>query len=316
MRIETGNHKLWIIGDPHLGREFKNGVPLHRRGEREAAQMAQFRAELAEDAAMVVMIGDLFDKPFVPLPVIHATAAEIIAAALDRPHVTFVMLAGNHDKSRQLEVRGAWELLELAIRWLPNVRVVNETTVIEGVALYPWQWDTTAEEQVARFGSSCPIAIGHWDLQDFGGDTSHMVPAKALAKWGVSTIVSGHYHLPGEYEVDGIPVICTGSMQPYTHAEDPAGDLYVTLTVDEALARDDLGNKCVRILLQPGEDMPEIDCLQLTNKRADVEADELEISDIGIGGFDIHKTLADEFTSNEVPAEVQTFIKERMGAFA
>src|SRR3546814_16299307 len=61
----------------------------------------------------------------------------------------------------------------------------------------------------------------HWDLQSFGGDDSHICPTAALkAKFGDGlTIYSGHYHLPGEYEVDGHTVVCTGSMEPYSHAD-------------------------------------------------------------------------------------------------
>src|SRR3546814_20896947 len=88
-------------------------------------------------------------------------------------------------------------------------------------------------------------------FRSFGGDDSHICPTAALkAKFGDGlTIYSGHYHLPGEYEVDGHTVVCTGSMEPYSHAEDPSGDLYVTLTLAELEARDDLHDKCVRVLL-------------------------------------------------------------------
>ena len=117
MRFSTPQVEGWIIGDPHLGRKFNN-VALHRQGEREAAQLAQFKAELATpDVGIVVMIGDLFDKPFVPLSVINDAAHAVIEAAGAREDVTFVMLAGNHDKSRQLGLRGAWEIFDLAVGW-------------------------------------------------------------------------------------------------------------------------------------------------------------------------------------------------------
>src|SRR3546814_19137811 len=78
--------------------------------------------------------------------------------------------------------------------------------------------------------------------------TDTLFPYTTLFRSGL-TIYSGHYHLPGEYEVDGHTVVCTGSMEPYSHAEDPSGDLYVTLTLAELEARDDLHDKCVRVLL-------------------------------------------------------------------
>jgi predicted phosphodiesterase len=319
VHLQTSRRKLWLIGDPHLGRDFRNGTPLHRRGEREALQLAQFKEELATpDVDMVVMVGDLFDKPFVPLPVINDAVSSVVGAAMSRPDVHFVFLAGNHDKSRQVGVKGAWELFSVAVGWLKNVTVLDYPALIAGVAFYPWEWGRSAQEQAEDFGKqSADIAIGHWDLMSFGGDDSHICPThELLAQLNDDVMIySGHYHDAGEFMVDEVPVTCTGSMQPYTHAEDPDGNLYVTLTVEEALARDDLKDKCVRILLEPGEDMPDLDCLQLTQKRVDAEQEEIEIHQVGIGAFDLHAVLADEFNENQVPDQVQSFIKERIGAF-
>jgi len=79
MRFETSRRKGWLIGDPHLGRDFRNGTPLNRRGEREAMQLAQFKEELATpDVHLIVMVGDLFDKPFVPLHMITAAADAVV----------------------------------------------------------------------------------------------------------------------------------------------------------------------------------------------------------------------------------------------
>lgn len=323
MLVETPTQKLWLIGDPHFGRDFRNGTPLHRRGEREAMQRAQFIEELnTPDVDVVVMVGDLFDKPFVPFPILSQVINDVVDAALALPKRLFVYDAGNHDKSRQLEVQGAWGIFRLAVNWLPNVLIVDGMDAHGDVAFFAWDWGGSALEQVERFFDVEPgqihTVIGHWDMMSFGGDDSYICPVEALQeKFGKEVaIYSGHYHEAGDYRIGGVDVHCTGSMQPYTHAEDPDGELYVTLTVEEALARDDLQNKCVRIILEPGEVLPDIDCLQLTKKRADVEAEEIDIGEIGLGNFDIHAVLETEFNDNEVPDDVRTFIKERMGAFA
>lgn len=314
------NDNIWLIGDPHMGRDFRNGTPLHRRGEREAMQLQQLKDELATPGVnMIVMVGDLFDKPFVPLPVINDAVAAVVEAAQARSDVTFVFMAGNHDKSRQLNVRGAWELFSVAVGWLPNVCCVDQPAAFDNVACFPWEWGVSALAQVEDFlfdSEHIEHAIGHWDLMSFGGDDSHMAPTKAIVeKFGEKVgIYSGHYHEEGVFPVDGVDVHCTGSMQPYTHAEDPRGVLYVTLTVAEALARDDLRDKCVRILLEPGEALPDIDCLQLTAKKVDVAQEEIVV-EVGIGNFDIHAVLLDEFRENDVPEVVQSFIKERIGDF-
>lgn len=322
MKFETPRVKGWLIGDPHLGRDFRNGTPLHRRGEREAMQLAQFKEELATDADMIVMVGDLFDKPFVPLPIINQAIDAVVEAAQARPDVQFVFLAGNHDKSRQIGLKGAWELFSVAVRWLPNVIVLDEPAIHSGIALYPWQWDKTALQQVEELAApedEVQAVIGHWDLMSFGGDDSHICPTAALcAKFKEPlAIYSGHYHEEGLFGVEGVVLQCTGSMQPYTHAEDPNGELYVTLSVDEALEHAaELKNKCVRILLEPGQELPDIDCLQLTQKRVDADVEEVELGEVGIGAFNLSETLADEFRENDVPEPVQNFIKERIGAFA
>lgn len=311
------DHKdgVWLMGDPHLGRDFRNGTPLHRRGEREIMQREQFRAELRpENAKNVVMVGDLFDKPFVSLSVITTAIRDVIEAAQERPDTMYYFMAGNHDLSRQIGVQAAWQVFELAVGWVPNIQVVSEPIAVQGMMLYPWQWEVTALEQVEKYGGpSCDIAIGHWDMKDFGGDTSHMCPAGALKALNPNVVIySGHYHEEKDYEVEGHTVHCTGSLQPYAHGE---GDMYVTLTADEALAQaEDLRDKCVRILLQPGEDLPEIDCLQLTRKLVDQEAEELEVGTVGLGSFNMEATLEQEFETNEVPTEVRDFIKDRMGA--
>jgi predicted phosphodiesterase len=321
MKFETSRRKGWLIGDPHLGRDFRNGTPLHRRGEREAMQLAQFREELATpDVDLVVMVGDLFDKPFVPLNTIHQAVDAVVEAAQARPGVTFYFLAGNHDKSRQLAIKGAWELFSVAVRWLSNVVILDQPACHDGIAFYPWQWDRTALEQVEHNHShGCKVAIGHWDLISFGGDDSHIAPTDALmAAHGADVqIFSGHYHEEGIFKVGDVNVLCTGSMQPYTHAEDPNGDLYLTLTTEQlaGIDPDELRNKCVRVILNPGEEMPDVDCLQLTSKKADSEAEEVELGEVGIGAFDLHAVLAEEFAGNEVPDQVQGFIKERIGAF-
>lgn len=322
MNFETSRLKGWLIGDPHLGRDFRNGTPLHRRGEREAMQLAQFKEELATpDVNMVVIVGDLFDKPFVPLTCINDAVSAVVEAAQARPDVEFVFLAGNHDRSRQIGVRGAWELFSVAVGWLPNVTVLDDVSVIDDVVFFPWVWGKSAAEQVKSLGDRpCPglhSAVGHWDLMSFGGDDSHMAPTELLLGLNPNiNLYSGHYHEEGIFNVAGINVQCTGSMQPYTHAEDPTGELYVTLTLEEALARDDLRDKCVRILLQPGEELPDIDCLQLTQKRADAEIEEVDVGEIGIGAFDLNAVLETEFAGNDVPEPVQGFIKERIGALA
>ncbi len=314
MKFSLSNGKtVALIGDPHLGRKFETGVPLHRRGERERNQLANFQEQLVQEVDAVVMVGDLFDHPHVGFKTVLDAYIAIDAAAVATGNDIF-LLAGNHDLPRRLEVVGAFEMLEALLDGHPQVTIVKRPWAWEELAFFPWQWDTCAADQVAAIHDNgrVEVAIGHWDLQSFGGDDSHMAPTAALkAKFGDElAIYSGHYHLPGEYEIDGHTVICTGSMEPYSHAEDPDGSLYVTLTLDELEARDDLHDKCVRVLLAEGEELPDdLDCLALTAKRARKE--DGDVPEIELGDFDWNGILAEKLAP--LTTEVREFIEVRLG---
>lgn len=310
---------IHFIGDPHLGRKFEAGVPQHRRGERETKQMAHFAAELEAEADDIVMVGDLFDNPHVPTSVVVSAARIALGAAERHPETRYWFLAGNHDLPRNLGVTGAWTAFRKMVDdRLPNLMTVNQPIVTgHGLALFPWQWDVRADEQVRRCEDvpfewrNVRAAIGHWDLKLFDGKDDHMAPVAALrAVFGDDVrIVSGHYHVPGPYVVDGVTVECTGSMEPYTHGEDPTGELYVTLTAAEAAQRNDLRDKYVRILLEPGEEMPELDCMGLTHKRVGTAVDE-EQDTLCIDEFDWDAILRAAIA--EMDPVVQVFVKERV----
>lgn len=304
------NPALWLIGDPHLGRRFETGVPLHRRGERERNQLAKFKQELATPGvSTVVGMGDLFDHPHVGYSVVLAA----YEAVRDAP-CEVVILGGNHDEPRNLSVVGAFQLFEKLCEPLRHVTVVSrEPQVIDGVAYFPWDWTTSAVEQVAkvRCVAGVKVAIGHWDLISFGGDESHIAPVKALQEaFGPDIrIYTGHYHLEGEYQVEGVPVLCTGSLEPYSHAEDPQGDLYISLTLAELESyAGDLKNKCVRVFLSEGEELPaDLDCLALTAKR--VRSEELELEQISLDHFSWKEVLSSAL--EPLAPHVQEFIHDR-----
>jgi DNA repair exonuclease SbcCD nuclease subunit len=313
--------RVWHIGDPHLGKRFENGVPLDRRGEREARQMRKFKDELETDADIIIMVGDLFDHPQVALSVILEAVDAIELAARRRPNVQFFMMAGNHDRSRQLNTIGAWNIFRRIISGsLPNVFVVDTVGQVENIAFVPWEWGkpvaAAIEERFPKPNVEIAHVVLHHDLEAFGGNTDYMVPAAELMKKfpNCQKIVTGHWHLEGDYVVDGIDVSCTGSLEPYTHAEDPNGEIYVSLTLEQLEARDpaELRDKCVRVFLREGEELPVgLDCLQLTGKRiSELEADpETSVAD-RLGAFDWQAILDEHL--KDVPVYVREFIDERL----
>lgn len=316
------DQKIKLIGDPHIGLPFDKGVPLNRRGERELMQLEDFAKALDHDVLYNIMVGDLFDKPLVDLRKVHEVYDLYEEASKAHPNCLFILQAGNHDLFRQLRdphtgkpLRGSFHALAKMLQHLPNVEVVFTPKHFGDLVVFPWQWGVTALEQVEQFEKLPPIAVGHWDLMDFGGSTDHMCPVNALVTRGVTKIFSGHMHTPGDYVVDKIAVTCTGSLQPYTHGEDPDKTLYITLTLDEldSINPDDLRYKNVRLILKSGESLPEVDCLSLISKR-EAETDELHLEHISMDGVDINVALEQEMELEGVSEQVREFIREKLNA--
>lgn len=300
-----------LIGDPHLGRKFETGVPLHRRGEREVLQMALFQRELNTlDVDKVVVMGDLFDHPHVGYGVVLRTFQ-----ALQQTFNEVIVMTGNHDEPRKRDVVCAIDILEEMCSSLSHVAFVRHTPQqIDGIAVFPWNWTQTATEQVLDFvpDGDLTMIVGHWDLIDYGGDTSHIAPTLALRERVSATapIFTGHYHVPGGYEVDGVEITCTGSMEPYTHGEDPEGVRYITLTLEELeTCGQDLTDMCVRVLLKEGEELPlDLDCLALTGKRVKETSTQLE--EIDVENFSWKDILTDALA--DVPPHVKDFIDDKL----
>lgn len=298
-----------LIGDPHLGREFKH-APLHRRGEREATVRAEFRRQLQAGArdGLCICVGDLFENPNV--------SRETVKWAIDTVHEfaaegsTLVFMAGNHDRSRQPGVVSAWDLFVRGVRGLPWVVIVEVPTVVWDVLCLPWEWGRSALEQLEGFDAQgATVAVCHHDLESFGGNDTHMLPARRLRELGVEEIHTGHWHLAGDYVVDGVTVHCTGSMLPYSHSEDPDELTYVTRNLDQIEGLD-LHDKIVRIRAKRGDDIPEIDCLGLTIEWQNEDVDTLIVDTSQ--SFDLSLAITAAFDRGEVPTDVRDFINERL----
>lgn len=306
--------RVALIGDPHLGKDFDKHAPPARRGQRSTMQMAQFYDELRADAEVIIMVGDLFDHPRVSDGVVIGAAHAVRFMAEAWPDKTFIMMAGNHDMPRNLTSVGAWtKFTKMLEDRRPNLHIVRRPAVINDVAVFPWEWDRSALEQVEDVRSETPLAaVGHWDLELFDGDGKHMAPTKALHEaFGKIGIYSGHFHTPGVYTVDGIDVVCTGSMQPISHGEDPDKSLYITVTMDELnnMRPCDYYNKHVRVLVKPGEEIPDLNCLGVSHKRL-VEESETHQGVISPASFDWTERLAQRISTLSQP--VQDFIIERI----
>jgi len=309
----SDGRRVHLIGDPHLGKKFgeEQGVLRHRLGERESRQAAHFADELEADADVIVMIGDLFDNPYVSDAVIVAAARAMLGAAERNEDVLYVAIAGNHDKPRNLTLVGAWHAFrEMTQGRLDNLLILDRPHAVAGIAFFPWEWDRRADHQVLDIAHVIGVehAVGHWDLSVFDGKDDHLAPVALLAKAFGDEVQawSGHYHKPGLYEVGERVVNCTGSMEPYAHGE---GDMYVTLTRAEALLRDDLHDLHVRVILAPGEDLPELDALAVTHKRLRDDTEE-EQTTVSADDFDFSRIVSERIQHRD--PRVREFIEERM----
>lgn len=258
--------KYEVLGDPHLGRKFETGVPLHRRGDREQMQRQKFIDSLMNAKAEVhVTMGDLFDKFVVPPEVVLFAADAYMRAADENPNTLYVVLRGNHDVSRNADKASSWDIFCALVYPHANIWAIDEHPVEhEGMLFIPYD-PFNYDHLEVHLHAGISLVFSHFDIVDFGGH--NVIPTKLFAKHGIGLVVNGHDHLARVERRDDVEIVVTGSMQPYTHGEDTVGELYVTTTL-EALSHLDVTNKNVRVLLKPGETLPDgLDCLSLTAKR-------------------------------------------------
>lgn len=289
-----------IMGDPHVGKTFVHGVPLHRRGERETMVWEAFRANLeATESDLHVCVGDLFERPIVPYDAILKAADIYRKVASDKPQTKYVILRGNHDcLVRDLERASAFDLFARLVSDVPNIIVVSDVIMIDGHLFVGYDPITPLAERITEDHRGAKAAFFHAETEGYGKEFN-VIPFERLAELDLLTVYNGHEHKPARFIKHGVDVIVVGSLQPYAHGEETDDTLYVTLTLSELETADDLTNKCVRILLEPGETLDqEIDCLQLTIKRkADADA---EIGEVTLGEFDIDALFKQAFAEADV----------------
>lgn len=251
------------LGDPHLGRQFKKGVPLARRGERERLMRRDLERQLvvSRDTTTHICMGDLFDKPQVSYADLQHAYTAYRAAARRAWWCTFYILQGNHDDSRDLDEVTAWDIFCDNVESVENIITVTDPLVVPGMVFLPWHPVKTAVEQLHSVlpeleRTTVTRAYGHWDV-DPRSQPHNLIPTAELAALGILEAYTGHIHKPDAFMRDRVAVFVIGSMQPYAQGEDggQCDDVrYVTLSLEDALvSRDILTGACVRLQLRPGE---------------------------------------------------------------
>lgn len=318
--LNIRGHRIALLPDAHLGRRFVADVPLHRRGEREAMVMQDFANRmyaLAQDPPTFhVCVGDLFDKPYVDPGVVLETASLYRSVAKACPETTFVVIAGNHDLSKDVAAKTSFDLFaaivgnEVSIvRDEPRVLLDGQTGLRLGFV--PWSPSRSAAEMVKDL-PELDCVFGHWDVVAPGEDKSNLAPIERIRET-VSIAVTGHDHRCRIEDFAGFKLYVTGSMQPYSHSEDQTGALYRTVTLEElaAISKEELRKLCVRVLLKPDDEAPnDIDALQVRMMRA--ASTNEEHLQVGFGeGLDMKDLFETVFNEFEVPVALRTRIMEK-----
>lgn len=316
------------LGDVHLDKKFRTGVPLHRLGEREAMVWQQFEETLAKcEDPLLVQVGDLFDQYSVSETAVLKAAGLYKFYATHNPHRKFVIYRGNHDASRDVSKKSSFDVFAELMEGTPNVFVFRDTVAtltVEGrdYGFLPWHPFKTAEQLAFDLisetrGKKLEAVFCHCDVESFGGSGDNLIPTKILSQI-TDTVVTGHIHIPDAYRVDSVNVIITGSMQPYSHGEDLTGQLYKSLTLEEFNNSDmELWkNMNVRILLQPGEVLPAaIDCLSFIGKTISAISEEDEEDDsefeVGFDSFNMDQLFSDALRERQVGNEVSQQIEKK-----
>lgn len=289
-------NKILCIGDPHLGRRFITGVPSHRLYEREETQYAELDRLLNPSDPLIdhiVIMGDLFDR-FVVSPTTVLRAVELLRKASEaNSHIEYFVIPGNHDMTKDTTKKSSYQLFYEVFSHDWSIPEINRNVAFHTsmshilypdfngnpdiyVGLYFESYnafrlsDYNMEISDRYAGASKKISFGHWDSVDIIS-SGYLPSADLLADSDL--VVSGHEHTYKQTfypSHPNTPVLFTGSLQPYSHAEDPDKKIYVTVkseNLDNYDLSKDFKYKCLRIECTPSFALTEaVDCYSLAYK--------------------------------------------------
>ena len=301
LRFENDQGKSFLvqtIGDPHLGRNYRNNL-RHRLGDREEAIKQTFYEKLRSSVDITVVLGDLFDKVSITNEWFNFAIKALEDVSQEFPKKLFVILNGNHDLTKDRDRISSFELLVkyFSDRNLENLIFVDKSQkqiFIDdfNLTLFFTSYDpfsaldeTLRQEDLSLKDNSFKIAFGHFEIESFGSDKfiNRLIPNVLLNNFDL--IVTGHIHKPITTLINDVPIIVTGSMQPYSFGEEIAddGDIYITLPLSELkeiLERNPEAfiKSNVRILYTEGDELlSPFDCYSITYKHIPIEQKKTEV---------------------------------------
>lgn len=297
------------IGDTHFGRVFKNDVRLERRGEYEAMQWAKaqqlLNAKHDQVETVKVQAGDWFDKPTVALSVIKKSIDTLENYAEDPQQVEpLFVISGNHDDAKNTSDVTAWDLLadtmkNSAKNKLGKVRFVKDYEVHtyangEQILFIGWNITNTACDALLRAieegHNAITTVVCHLDKISYGND-ENVIPYEFFAHHGIKMVVSGHEHKPYHFFDNGMEIIGTGSLLPYSHAEDDGEEIYVTFhsinEFEEYSLDNNISDKHVRLILDENDqerldELANVYTLSLKIVKKGVDVEVLDMDNAGV----------------------------------
>ncbi len=318
------NQKFWVLGDVHLGKVFRTGVTPDRRGQREDSVFRDFEAHLRsaiQEGRSLVQVGDLFDTFRVPNEILLRTA-KLVRNYADqcRRDQCLIFIAGNHDEAKDKDKVSSFELFAELVAHdnVVTVRGDGDVFSFEDCLFVGFNAFRTPAEQLADYddGEKYDAVFGHWDVIDVGKENPQLAPFDLL-RGLTTTVVTGHDHTPRELAYgDDFTILVTGSMQPYSHAEDPDEEIYVTRSAEDVLKNPTAyRNKFLRVALKPDEtfDRAKVDALAVTFKHLDAEGVEVDLTDIDLDAvFDFATEVKAAFKDvpEAITSRIQSMLEE------
>lgn len=276
--------KVKLIGDPHLGRVFKRTVPISKLGLREKQVYRTFEQQLIEGNShdYTIIVGDLFDSFRVSNEAL-ATTFKIITKFLKTSKTKLIIIPGNHDLSKDKTKISSYSILYSMLEPYFNSNfsmLLNKSNVIDLGTSYLYldvydpfykKDDEREKPFLEELEDTKPVlSVGHWDDPRF--DHGYL-PSDYLLERS-EKLYSGHIHSPETFLWKGVEWSYTGSLEPYSHGEDPEGLLYKTYTYEEIellvksdtrLEEESIHSKNIRINCYPGYFLPvSLDCMSLS----------------------------------------------------
>lgn len=299
--VTINANTLQMIGDGHLGRVFRNNVAIERRGEWEAFQLKRFQEEIYKPKMegvlpsnfIRVQAGDLLDKAIVSNEILMSLMT-ILCEYEKTQDTPLYIISGNHDDSKTTTEVTSWDILAHFFKDSERVIFVKQWQAHvfpDGTTVLLVGWNITnsvaqAVLQAEDVGLTINAVVCHLDRISYGND-ENVIPYDFLNAHGVALVVSGHEHKPYTFMEGNLRAIGTGSLLPYSHAEDVDDGYYVTYKgwesfseTYQAQGKNFFYFKHVRVFLEPEylESFAELelDCLSLQVHKLD-QLEELEV---------------------------------------